>query len=345
MINSKENNVVSAKIELSQQDSNFIQKIQALLGSTLTGCHARVMTSSPNDTDIQKVLALNEVLIIRVSGATYEIGCCSRSDVYTQIPLTNGLKASIFNSYTAGQYIQDEKHIKAINLWLERHSSSSLKESSVDHLSLQVFDPDPSWGSSFHKDIVREILKPNEYLTRLWGPLSFFHNLSYANHNKFKELNQALNLAMKAIYHKNAPSSPCLQTSAEIDALLLDHMESMRESKLFSSSVHEVYMDYSRSLSTQARLKRTGNQYEVLVKAEYVNILKHVDTTAMYNEYAQKVKELDLEHEKNSKLFDEKTAALAAGMVKLNEVLEAANRGKQTTQEENGHRTHHDSSV
>jgi len=266
---------------VSLKESRLYQRVAASLASTLTGCCARIITSTPNDADKQKVLALNEILIIR-SNRTYQIGFCNSQGAYEQRDVALGRRLEFCASYKEGTFIENQGHIATINEILDTvlHSTALLKKSSLDDDSLKVLEPRSNWQSIFHKNIVNKILKPNEYLMKLWGFFSIFHNLSPSNHIKFKKLNQALNCAIKALYETNALGDCSPMIRCAIDGLLLDHLDKMRKSELFNSNLDGICADHRRDLPSQIILTRVNDdEYELSVNSSCCDVFSAANSS------------------------------------------------------------------
>ena len=149
--------------------------------------------------------------------------------------------------------------------------SSKLPPHSLIDDALDVPRPDESWDSMFHRAIVSDILEPNHNLMKMWTFTAWFFR--YSNYASFKTQNQALNLAIKAIYHRTAPRDPNPNILAAIDQLLLDHIKKMHDSKLFSRKISNLYVCYARSLTTNIMIKCDEDTYKFEISDNYIKLI------------------------------------------------------------------------
>jgi|GEM_PF-2418175 len=99
-------------------------------------------------------------------------------------------------------------------------------------------------ASCFHLEIEKILEKNHAVMKSSSRWASWYFGYTATQHQNFKNLNQALNLAINAIYSWYAPISSDPKIVAAIDQLLLNHIKTMHRSGLFDDKFLDIYIKH-----------------------------------------------------------------------------------------------------
>lgn len=151
-----------------------------------------------------------------------------------------------------------EDHINYYNL-IKGLLVTPLVESDYSTENLAVINA-PDTASFAHHEITA-LLKTYQYVAWVGARAAFFHGYSSSRYAIFRELNQQLNLAIKAIYNpeNNPPDFEQEPTLFDaINQLLIEHLRKMKCSKLYNTKLLEVISILESNIKSNVVIENNG---------------------------------------------------------------------------------------
>ena len=125
------------------------EKLERYDSQVMNYCGAKVLSSQPSESEIEKVCALNQIVIVKVLGH-YQIGYCNKKGKYEQEILAD----RFLNSYKFGEFIKKKEHQERINdvLFSLKSRSRITQANTLQALSLNQLATITALTNHVHKE-------------------------------------------------------------------------------------------------------------------------------------------------------------------------------------------------